>query len=87
LGLTILEIALNIILPQNGPSWEKLRKGDFSECNFQGVPVPLFDMIRSMLSPDAANRPSAKNILEHPLFAKLDVELQNSPQLHQSLLL
>ncbi|KAF3939327.1 hypothetical protein ABW19_dt0203277 [Dactylella cylindrospora] len=31
LGLTLLEIAANVQLPDNGPSWQKLRSGDLSE--------------------------------------------------------
>ncbi|KAF3914789.1 hypothetical protein ABW20_dc0101685 [Dactylellina cionopaga] len=31
LGLTLLEIAANVQLPDNGPSWQKLREGDLSE--------------------------------------------------------
>ncbi|KAK6542965.1 hypothetical protein TWF694_006898 [Orbilia ellipsospora] len=31
LGLTLLEIAANVQLPDNGPSWQKLRAGDLSE--------------------------------------------------------
>ncbi|EMR10815.1 hypothetical protein PNEG_00962 [Pneumocystis murina B123] len=32
LGLVILEVAANIVLPQNGVSWQKLRSGDFSDA-------------------------------------------------------
>ncbi|KAF3106771.1 hypothetical protein TWF569_005338 [Orbilia oligospora] len=31
LGLTLLEIAANVQLPDNGPSWQRLRAGDLSE--------------------------------------------------------
>ncbi|KAK6359805.1 hypothetical protein TWF696_000942 [Orbilia brochopaga] len=31
LGLTLLEIAANVQLPDNGPSWQKLRAGDLGE--------------------------------------------------------
>ncbi|KAG5518268.1 hypothetical protein PMAC_003064 [Pneumocystis sp. 'macacae'] len=32
LGLVILEVAANIVLPQNGLSWQKLRSGDLSDA-------------------------------------------------------
>ncbi|KAG4303320.1 hypothetical protein PCK1_000284, partial [Pneumocystis canis] len=32
LGLVILEVAANIVLPQNGVSWQKLRSGDLSDA-------------------------------------------------------
>ncbi len=31
LGLILLEIAGNVVLPENGPSWTKLRSGDMSD--------------------------------------------------------
>lgn len=31
LGLMILEAAANVVLPENGPSWRRLRSGDLSE--------------------------------------------------------
>ncbi len=32
LGLIILEVAANIVLPDNGLSWQKLRSGDLSDA-------------------------------------------------------
>jgi mitosis inhibitor protein kinase SWE1 len=31
LGLVILEIACNVVLPENGPTWQALRRGDLSD--------------------------------------------------------
>ncbi|ODV60541.1 kinase-like protein [Ascoidea rubescens DSM 1968] len=37
LGLIIFEIAANIYLPDNGPSWQKLRSGDLSDVGKLGI--------------------------------------------------
>jgi hypothetical protein len=72
LGLVILEVAANIILPENGQSWHKLRQGEIDEC-FVDAPVaisaPLRDLIASMLHPVPEMRPSAAGILAHPCVA------------------
>ncbi|KAJ3210596.1 hypothetical protein HDU67_005180 [Dinochytrium kinnereticum] len=73
LGLILLEMAANIILPENGPHWHKLRAHDFSDIGFGSCSPPLVDVIRSMLHPDAAMRPSAEQILEHPFVAAISV--------------
>ncbi|KNC97468.1 WEE protein kinase [Spizellomyces punctatus DAOM BR117] len=72
LGLIILEITANVILPENGPYWHKLRQGDLSEINFgEDVSPALVDLIRSMLDPDPAMRPTVEAILTHPYLAQI----------------
>ncbi|KAL1922881.1 uncharacterized protein VTP21DRAFT_9257 [Calcarisporiella thermophila] len=67
LGLIILEMAANVILPENGPIWQRLRRGDLSDCKVQNFSSELVRLIRGMLSPDPAARPTAEQILSHPL--------------------
>ncbi len=71
LGLVLLEMAANIILPENGTSWHKLRQGDISECFADDAPLSsaLRDMIAGMLQPVPAMRPSAADVLRHPRVA------------------
>lgn len=71
LGLIILEVTVNIDLPQNGPHWHKLREGDFSECVFGDASPPLIDMIKAMLDPSPASRPTVEDILRHPFISAL----------------
>ncbi|TIA92886.1 hypothetical protein E3P99_00388 [Wallemia hederae] len=68
LGLIILEAACNIVLPGNGEPWQKLRSLDFSECPFDNVSIALVDLIKAMLDPNPENRPSAYQILQHPIL-------------------
>ncbi|KAI9101982.1 kinase-like domain-containing protein [Phlyctochytrium arcticum] len=85
LGLIILEVTANVILPENGPYWHKLREGDLSEINFGETTSPaLLDLIRSMLDPKPTRRPTVDAILTHPYV----LQLQSSPSpLDGSLLL
>lgn len=72
LGLIILEITANVILPENGPYWHKLREGDLTEINFpEDVSQALLDLIRSMLDPNPTTRPTADAILSHPYVAQI----------------
>ncbi|KAL1915355.1 uncharacterized protein VTP21DRAFT_6813 [Calcarisporiella thermophila] len=72
LGLIMLEVAADIVLPDHGPEWQKLRQGDFS-----GVAFPmmsngkiLFELIQQMLNPEPGLRPSVGEILKHPLLVE-----------------
>ncbi|TIA75041.1 hypothetical protein E3P91_00582 [Wallemia ichthyophaga] len=68
LGLIILEASCNIVLPGNGEPWQKLRSLDFSECPFDDLSIALVDLIKAMLDPNPENRPSAYQILQHPIL-------------------
>lgn len=72
LGLIILEITANVILPENGPYWHKLRQGDLTEINFgQDISPALVDLVRSMLDPNPVMRPTPDAILVHPYVAQI----------------
>ncbi|KAI8918535.1 kinase-like domain-containing protein [Powellomyces hirtus] len=72
LGLIILEITANVILPENGPYWHKLRQGDLAEINFgEEISPALVDLVRSMLDPDPRMRPTPDAILQHPYVAQI----------------
>lgn len=70
----LLEITANILLPQNGPTWSQLRHGDLSAIDFGGASLPLVHLIQGMLVPDPTQRPTAKDILCHPLVQPLVVQ-------------
>ncbi|KAJ3017590.1 hypothetical protein HKX48_003455 [Thoreauomyces humboldtii] len=71
-GLIMLEIAANVILPENGPYWHKLRTGDLSEIPLgPDISPALVDLIRSMLDPDPTTRPMPDAILQHPYVAHI----------------
>lgn len=94
LGMTILETAANVCLPDNGLSWQKLRNGDLSDAprlssidievveengmNVDGARPKgleggrLDDVVRWMLSPGPAERPSCQEILENEVVRWVD---------------
>lgn len=53
LGLIMVEMACNVVLPDNGPSWVALRSGDFSE-----VPSLTFSATTATQARDAAGVPT-----------------------------
>ncbi|KAJ3029635.1 UNVERIFIED_CONTAM: hypothetical protein HDU68_011539 [Siphonaria sp. JEL0065] len=73
LGLIIFEIATNIILPENGNHWQKLRRHDFSECapQLNRVSPPLVELIKGMLHPVPEERISLDRILSHPFVVTI----------------
>ncbi|CAG8480521.1 5191_t:CDS:2 [Paraglomus occultum] len=67
LGLIIFELAASIILPDNGPEWDKLRSGIIRDFHFISISSTLVALIESMLRPDYKQRPTADEILSHPV--------------------
>lgn len=67
LGATMLSLALGRDLPKNGPRWQNLRKGKLP-------PLPLnfsqdfSNLIQSMMNPNPSLRPSASELLKHPML-------------------
>jgi membrane-associated tyrosine/threonine-specific cdc2-inhibitory kinase len=68
LGLIALEMSCNIYLPENGPCWTQLREANFSNIDFSKISFALMDLIKSMLLPNPTERPTASDILTHPLI-------------------
>ncbi|KAI9022561.1 kinase-like domain-containing protein [Hyaloraphidium curvatum] len=69
LGLVMLEVAAGVILPDYGDDWHKLRNGDFSGvASFGPASSVLQKLIKSMMHPDPAQRPTAAEIASHPLI-------------------
>ena len=70
LGLIALEAATNVILPENGVWWQRLRQGGVMK-SFEGVRPPLSDVIESMLAANPQERPTATDLLGHPCISAL----------------
>ncbi|KAJ1921090.1 mitosis inhibitor protein kinase swe1 [Mycoemilia scoparia] len=67
LGLVLLEIVANVVLPDNGPEWQRLRQGDFTDANWDSLQISseLRSIITSMLNPDPAQRPTIDAVLSN----------------------
>ncbi|KAI9004196.1 kinase-like domain-containing protein [Gaertneriomyces semiglobifer] len=77
LGLITLEITANVILPENGPYWHKLRHGDLTEINFGGRSMALVECLRWMLHENPDKRPTVAEVLKHPVVKSVVEGLGN----------
>ncbi|KAH8379927.1 hypothetical protein KR009_008086 [Drosophila setifemur] len=71
LGIAMLELACYMDLPANGPLWHELRHGIFPEEFIDKISVELQIVIKSMMMPDPAQRPTADQLLSHPRLQKM----------------
>jgi serine/threonine protein kinase len=69
-GLLLLEASANVILPDNGNAWRKLRANDFSDINVDISP-PLFHLIRSLSQSTPTQRITIDDTLKHPVLSCL----------------
>uniref|UniRef100_A0ACD5TCC3 Uncharacterized protein n=1 Tax=Avena sativa TaxID=4498 RepID=A0ACD5TCC3_AVESA len=70
LGAAVYELIRGTPLPETGPQFASLREGKISLL--PGQPMQFQSLIKSMMDPDPVRRPSAKEILRHPIFEKLN---------------
>lgn len=76
LGLIMVEAVGNVVMPDNGEPWQKLRNDDLSDVDFSMISVSLFRLIRSMLSSHPHKRPSVEEILHHPVLAAVQEKMR-----------
>lgn len=77
LGCSAYEICLGRELPMNGKEWHDIRAG--SLLPLTDTPYEMDMIIREMMNPSFAGRPSAKDLLKHPqLLSKEQRELSNA---------
>ncbi|KAL6888540.1 hypothetical protein ACP4OV_009566 [Aristida adscensionis] len=69
LGAAIYELIRGTPLPESGPQFTSLREGKIALL--PGCPMQFQSLIKSMMDPNPVRRPSAKEILRHPIFEKL----------------
>jgi serine/threonine protein kinase len=67
LGLLALELAADVVLPGEGPSWVALRSADFNEIFFEDISIELVQLIKDMTCPSPFHRPLAEQILSRIL--------------------
>ncbi|CAO3696744.1 unnamed protein product [Umbelopsis ramanniana] len=79
LGLILLEMAANIILPENGQGWQMLRAGDFSNCHeLSNVSSELQLLISKMLHPNFDDRFTVEQVLDHPKMKEIHMVERNA---------
>ena len=68
LGATIFELAGGVPLPNGGPKFEDLRQGRL--VLLPNITAPLQQLLRRMMHPVPQHRPSASELLVHPLIVR-----------------
>eukprot|EP00118_Oscarella_pearsei_P006872 m.32075 g.32075 ORF g.32075 m.32075 type:complete len:287 (+) comp31594_c0_seq2:925-1785(+) len=71
LGMTLLELSCDIDLPNSGQAWHVLRSGHIPDSLTQDLSADLRQLIRTMLNPDPAARPTIGQVLQYPHLAKV----------------
>ncbi|XP_007424063.1 membrane-associated tyrosine- and threonine-specific cdc2-inhibitory kinase [Python bivittatus] len=72
LGITILEIACNMELPNGGEGWQQLRQGYLPPEFTAGLSVELRKLLVAMLEPNHLLRPSVEMLLNSSLMQKTE---------------
>jgi serine/threonine protein kinase len=71
LGLIILEGAANVVLPENGLPWQKLRQNDFTDVDLSRFSRPLHQILEGMLRQSPDVRSTITDVAAHPVVAQL----------------
>ncbi|XP_077359137.1 membrane-associated tyrosine- and threonine-specific cdc2-inhibitory kinase [Festucalex cinctus] len=69
LGVSILELACNIEVPNGGEGWQQLRHGRLPEVT-RGLSTDLQKVLQMMLSPEPSDRPTVRELLALPAVSK-----------------
>ena len=84
LGLIILEAAANVVLPDNGPSWHKLRSNDFSDVELSRLSHDLVVLLHGMLDKSPDRRPTINDVVRQPIIARLGCMLGTALRIEQA---
>ncbi|PPQ66309.1 hypothetical protein CVT24_007306 [Panaeolus cyanescens] len=69
-GMTILETASNIVVPDQGEGWHRLRNEDFSQVDLSENSEELVDLIRGMMRTDPKDRMTMNEVYSHPVVSR-----------------
>lgn len=87
LGLVMLEAAGDVILPDNGEPWHKIRNDDFSDVDLSAFSISIVNVIKSLLRSEPEARPNLNELRQHPVLqavgrrCSLGVEMSELDQL------
>ncbi|XP_067433142.1 membrane-associated tyrosine- and threonine-specific cdc2-inhibitory kinase-like isoform X1 [Thunnus thynnus] len=70
LGVSILELACNIEVPNGGEGWQQLRQGYLPSQFTSGLSAELQTVLRMMLAPEPSDRPTVSELLALPSVRK-----------------
>lgn len=67
----VLEAAANVVLPDNGLPWRKLRENDLSDVDIGHLSDELVYIIVHLLQSDPAQRTTIDQLQAHPIISKM----------------
>ncbi|KAM9424750.1 membrane-associated tyrosine- and threonine-specific cdc2-inhibitory kinase isoform 2-T2 [Pholidichthys leucotaenia] len=70
LGVSILELACNIEVPNGGEGWQQLRRGSLPSEFMKGLSAELQSVLKMMLTPEPSERPTVSELLALPSVRK-----------------
>jgi hypothetical protein len=68
----MLEIATNIVTPQEGPEWQRLRHEDLSDIPLDNLSIHITTVLKGMLRRHPHRRLTIDEILENPIICLID---------------
>ncbi|KAK0239039.1 hypothetical protein EDD85DRAFT_936207 [Armillaria nabsnona] len=74
-GMTMLETAANIVVPDQGEPWHRLRREDFSQVDLDDSPE-LLELIQQMMRTDPALRIGIQAIYSHPVVSRARMNME-----------
>ncbi|KAG2150895.1 hypothetical protein DEU56DRAFT_578874 [Suillus clintonianus] len=77
LGMTMLETATNIVVPDQGDGWHRLRQEDFSQMDLDGSPE-LFGLIKSMMRTDPGRRVDVQAVCAHAVVSRARAAMERT---------
>ncbi|KAJ7091240.1 kinase-like domain-containing protein [Mycena epipterygia] len=76
-GMTMLETASNIVVPDQGEAWLRLRRDDFSQIELDDMPE-LGALIQDMMRSDPCLRLRVEEICAHPVVSRARARMGGS---------
>ncbi|XP_028287803.1 membrane-associated tyrosine- and threonine-specific cdc2-inhibitory kinase [Parambassis ranga] len=70
LGVSILELACNVEVPNGGQGWQQLRQGRLPSELTNGLSTELQTVLQMMLVPEPSERPTVSELLDLPSVRK-----------------
>jgi len=70
LGITMLETTSNIVVPDQGEPWHRLRQDDFSQVDFGAASGALVGLIRRMMRSEPSKRIDAVGLYTHAVIVR-----------------
>ena len=71
MGLITLEAATNVVVPDNGLAWHKLRSNDFTDVDMSRLSEPLITLIQGLMNKNPDLRTTSNQLNVYPLINSL----------------